>query len=202
VSIQQGWAVGEIEEGASAEAALLRAAQTGDRPALDQLLALHERPLFALCYGILGHAEDAEDAVQETCLRALRALRSFRGDAAFRTWLFRIAINVCVKGKAAAARGAETGSAEPWAEERLSSVSDASSPEAMALRQLQVMEALRALLPRQRALLLLKEREGWSIAEIAVGLGWTERQVRYELSKARRALVQWRRREADEGEEP
>jgi RNA polymerase sigma-70 factor, ECF subfamily len=76
----------------AAEAALLRAGRAGDEDALAQLLARHKRPLCALCHGILAHPDDVEDAVQETFLRALRALPGFRGDAAFRTWLFRIAV--------------------------------------------------------------------------------------------------------------
>ena len=185
----------ESEDGGADEQALLAAGHAGDRTALDQLLALHERPLFALCYSILGHAEDAEDAVQETFLRALRALPGFRGDAAFRTWLFRIGVNVCLKRKA------DRTPAVPWDAQPDGASPSTASPETIALRQLRLMEALRALLPRQRAVLLLKEREGWSLAEIAAAMGWKERQVRYELSKARQALVEWRRRDAGEGDE-
>jgi RNA polymerase sigma-70 factor (ECF subfamily) len=200
VSIQQ-WrgdahAVGpeELEEGARAEASLLRAGRAGDRAALERLVALHERPLFALCHGILGHVEDAEDAVQETFLRALRGLPGFRGEATFRTWLYRIAINVCLERKASHR------ATMPWDEEQPPTLPDATSPEAMALRQLRMMEALRSLPPRQRAILLLKEREGWSVAEIAAALRLKERQVEYELTKARRTLVEWRRQERGEGD--
>jgi RNA polymerase sigma-70 factor (ECF subfamily) len=195
VSIPQWWSVNERKEGLTSEFALLHAARDGDQDALDQLLVRHERPLFALCYGILTHGEDAEDAVQETFLRALRALPQFRQDAAFRTWLFRIAINVCLKSKGARRLTA------PLPEEPSTALPGASSPEVIALRRMRVFEALSVLLPRQRAVLLLKEREGWSVEEIAAGLGWSERQVRYELSKARRALADWRR-EAEEGREP
>ena len=66
------------------------------------------------------------------------------------------------------------------------------------MRHLEIREALAALLPRQRALLLLKEREGWSIAEIAGALRWSERHVRYELSKTRQALLMWRRQGSGE----
>jgi RNA polymerase sigma-70 factor (ECF subfamily) len=195
VSIPRWWSLSEINGGPTAELALLRAARAGERAALDQLLARHERPLFALCHGILGHAEDAEDAVQETFLRALRALRGFREEASFRTWLYRIAVNVCLRSKAARR------STEPWDEQQSGAPSGAASPETIALRQMCLQEALSSLLPRQRAILLLKEREGWSVAEIAAGIGWNERQVRYELSKARRALVQWRGCVGGEGDE-
>src|SRR5437016_1468173 len=96
----QGWVVScEVGGGPASEAALLRAGQAGDRAALERLLAPHKGPLFALCYGILGDADDAEDAAQETFLRVLRGLARFRGDASFRTWLFRIAVNLCLNWK-------------------------------------------------------------------------------------------------------
>src|SRR6266849_5903155 len=110
VRVGEGLAVSEVEGSAAAERALIQRGLTGDRSALDQLLGPHQQALVGLCYGILGHAQDAEDAVQETFLRALRALASFRGEAAFRSWLFRIAINICSSRKRAQHR------TEPWAE--------------------------------------------------------------------------------------
>jgi RNA polymerase sigma-70 factor (ECF subfamily) len=196
VSIRPWVVVGEIEERSTAEAALLRAVRAGDRTALEQLLALYERPLFTFCRDIVRHDEDAEDAVQETFLRALRALPGFRGEAAFRTWLYRIAVNVCLKSKAARLP------IEPWDEARSSAILGRASPEAEAMRHLQVREALGILPPRQRAILLLKAREGWTVAEIAAGLGWSERRVEYELSKARNTLFDWQRRDAGQGAEP
>jgi RNA polymerase sigma-70 factor, ECF subfamily len=201
VSIQRGWGraravgPGELDDEPAAEAALLRAGLAGDRAALERLLALHKRSLYALCLGILGHPEDAEDAVQETFLRALRALSSFRGEASLRTWLCRIALHLCLRWKSSRRPTA------PWDDARSPAAPDDVSPEAIALRRLQMSEALRALQPRHRAILLLKEREGWSVAEIASALGWKEKRVENELSKARCALVEWRRQEMGEGEE-
>jgi RNA polymerase sigma-70 factor, ECF subfamily len=187
-----GWLAVRESEDEAAESALLRAGQAGDRAALEQLLARHKGALYALCRGMLGHGEDAQDAVQETFLRALRALPRFRGDAAVRTWLFRIAINVCLKWKTAHPP------TERWDEEGSAVQEGSSSPEVDALRRLRMMEALASLTPRQRAVLLLKELEGWSMAEIAARMGWNEKRVDNELYKARRALADWRRREAAE----
>jgi RNA polymerase sigma-70 factor, ECF subfamily len=193
-SVRAWQAVGEIEDGA-VEAALLAAGRAGDPAALEELLSRHQQPLYRLCYGVLGHPDEAEDAVQETFLRALRALPGFRGDASFHTWLFRIALNLCVRWKASRR------TVEPWCEEGLSDRSPilaGPSPEAIALRHLRVREALRRLQPRQRAVILLKEREGWSVAEISRALGWKPNRVEYELHKARRVLIEWRR-ESEEG---
>jgi DNA-directed RNA polymerase specialized sigma24 family protein len=63
------------------------------------------------------------------------------------------------------------------------------------------MEALDSLPPHRRAVFLLKEWEGWSVAEIAVAMRWNPIRVKNELSKARHALADWRRRNALEGEE-
>jgi RNA polymerase sigma-70 factor (ECF subfamily) len=198
--------VAEFDEGA--EAALLREGRAGDRAALERLISLHKRPLFALCFRMLGNADDADDAVQETFLRALRALPAFRADAAFRTWLYRIAVNVCLKCRAAHAPTVpldeQRGHASCGAPGALWRGSDSdgvgASPELLALRQLRLQEALDVLPPRQRAVLLLKEREGWSMAEIGAAMGWNEKRVENELYRARRALVLWRRREAEEGD--
>jgi RNA polymerase sigma-70 factor (ECF subfamily) len=209
VSIQQAWrvsaagggpdrgswpsATGE-EAGQRSEAGLLHAARTGDRAALEALVARNKRPLYALCYGMLGHHDDAEDAVQETFLLALRALPDFRGESSLRTWLHRIALNLCLRVKA------RRPATESWNEECPATATNAVSPEQIAMRHLHLREALAMLRPRQRAVLLLKELEGWSMAEIGAALGWNEKKVENELYRARRALLEWRRREWGEGE--
>jgi DNA-directed RNA polymerase specialized sigma24 family protein len=169
-------ASGEIEDGSAREAELLRAGQAGDQAALEQLLTPYERPLYALCRGILGHADDAEDAVQETFLRALRALPTFRGDSAVRSWLYRIAVNICLDRKRAARP------TEPWDEEQCPAAAHSRSPERIAVSHLRVLE-------------------GWSVAEIAVAMRWKEKRVYNELYRARLTLADWRRREAVEGDE-
>jgi RNA polymerase sigma-70 factor (ECF subfamily) len=72
---------------------LLVAHLRGDRRAFGELMARHERRVYGLCLRMLGSREDAEDATQEAFLAALRRAESFRREAAFSTWLFRIAIN-------------------------------------------------------------------------------------------------------------
>jgi len=201
LGIQRWQTMDDAEEGPLAEARLLQAGLAGDRTALERLLGPHERHLYVLCRGILGHAQDAEDAVQETYLRALDALSHFRPDAPIRAWLSRIAVNVCLDWKRAHRHDPAPLGARPWEEAHFPSLSDAASPEAIVLRHLHVMDALRSLLPRHRAILLLKELDGWSVPEIAAAFGWKQDRVWNELSRARRALAEWRRREADRGEE-
>jgi RNA polymerase sigma-70 factor (ECF subfamily) len=194
VSIQGSFIVDEFQAASVGEAALVRSGQAGDRGALDQLLALHERRVLAVCRGVLGHAEDAEDAAQETLFRALRALPRFRGEASFRTWLLRIAVNVCLNWKR------NRHPTEPWDEEDPLIPTDA-SPEALVLLRLQVREALNELPAHRRAVLLLREMEGWSVAEIGQAMRWNEKRVNNELFKARRTLAEWHARNTDEGAE-
>ncbi|MCC2668833.1 MAG: polymerase, sigma-24 subunit, subfamily [Armatimonadetes bacterium] len=172
---------------------LLQAAQRGDRAALERLLSERERALYLLCFSILGRREDAEDAVQETFLRAVRALGSFGGRASVRAWLTRIAINVCLEQKR---RGRTRIVTEPLAPD---AGAPHPSPETEVLDRLSVFEALASLQPRARAILVLKQREGWTAGEIALAMRCTERQVYHELQKAYRALAAWRAAHPEEG---
>src|SRR5262245_12692080 len=128
-SIRSGWgnarvpSCGEVDQAPTTEREMLRAWEAGDEAALERLISQHQRPLFGLCYGILRQAEDAEDAVQETFLRALRGLPQFRGEAAFRTWLFRIAVNLCLNWKR------DYRPTTSWDEEQIRLLTPANSPE-------------------------------------------------------------------------
>jgi RNA polymerase sigma-70 factor (ECF subfamily) len=193
VTLEGRCAVGEARSGSTSDMALVRAGAAGDRAALDQLFRPHERAVVGLCLGILGNAEDAEDAAQETFLRALRSLSRFRGEAAFRSWLFRIGINLCLEWKRARRP------TEPWEEQAERLEPDVPSPEQTVLTQLRLREALSSLPAHRRAVLLLKEWEGCSLTEIAGVMGWSETRVKNELYKARRGLAEWQQREAAEG---
>ena len=77
------------------DAELVRRFLAGDAQAFSELVTRHERRVYAVCLRILGNAEDAADATQDTLLSVVRKLEGFRGDAAFTTWVHRIAMNVC-----------------------------------------------------------------------------------------------------------
>lgn len=190
VGAEEHGAVREARGERGAEAGLIEAALAGQRGAVEQLLGRHRRSVVALCYGILGNAEDAEDAAQETFLRALQGLSRFRGDSPFRPWLMRIALNLCFSWKRS------RHATDPWAE-TAEALRTAASPEDIALNHLHLLAALGTLPPHRRAALLLKEWEGCSMAEIGGLLGWNEDRVKNELYRARRALVDWQRREAE-----
>ena len=173
---------------------LLHAARAGDAAALERLLANQEPALVAWCRGVLGHADDADDAAQETFLRALRALPTFRGEAGLRTWLFRIALNVCLEWKRSRARRPERLADDSYAPENARAASVTPSSETTALANLHLIDALACLAPRQRVILLLKEWEGWTAREIGHALRLSPRRVYHELDAAHRALADWRER--------
>jgi RNA polymerase sigma-70 factor, ECF subfamily len=78
------------------EAELVRAAVGGSSAALDVLVERHRRSIYQLCYRYVGNHEDASDLAQDVFVRACRSLARFKGHASLRTWLYRIAVNVCL----------------------------------------------------------------------------------------------------------
>src|SRR5688572_12341716 len=173
-------------------------------------LEAHRAPLTGHCYRMLGSAFDAEDAVQETMVRAWKSLDRFEGRASLRTWLYRIATNVCLDALSDRSRRARpmeegpNGSIEDQLEVRerrhwLEPVpdarvlpSDASPFELAALRQsirLAFVSALQHLPPRQRAALLLSEVLGWSAAEVAECLDMSVAAVNSALQRARATVA-------------
>ncbi len=173
------------------EMRLVRAAQSGDVHAMQTLLARHEPALLSLCRGMLNHATDAEDAAQETFLRVLRVLarpHGYRGAASFRTYLLRIGINVCIDAKRARRGFAPLSETETLA-------APGPGPENDVLLRLRLQEALSVLPPRHRALIILREQDGYSADEIAEILRWNTKKVHNELFKARQTLLKWREKE-------
>ncbi len=80
---------------ATGESDLIRRAQSGDTEAFGALVTRHERFVYNLALRVIGDAQEAEDLAQEAFVRAWLALANFRGQAQFRTWLFRIVTNLC-----------------------------------------------------------------------------------------------------------
>ena len=83
-----------IEAGELSEAEAVRRAQQGDAAAFERIYRLHSRRVYALCLRMVGNVAEAEDLVQEVFLQLFRKIQTFRGEAAFSTWLHRLAVNV------------------------------------------------------------------------------------------------------------
>lgn len=175
-----------------------------------QQLELHRAALKGHCYRMLGSVFDAEDAVQETMVRAWQALDRFQGRASMRTWLLRIATNVCLDALSTRERRVRPREEGPagTVESELNALprthwlepipdshaipTDASPFEQLALRQsirLAFVAALQHLPARQRAALLLTDVLGWSAAEAAECLETSVPAVNSALQRARTTLA-------------
>ncbi|WP_437766282.1 sigma-70 family RNA polymerase sigma factor [Sorangium sp. So ce281] len=170
----------------------------------------HRAALTGHCYRMLGSVVDADDAVQETMVRAWRSLDKFDGRSSLRTWLYRIATNVCLDARADRARRARPVEEGPvgtvddelqtrprthWLEpvpDAHALPADIDAAERAVLRQsirLAFVAALQHLPPKQRAALLLTEVLGWSAAEVADSLSTSVAAINSALQRARATLA-------------
>ena len=191
-----------VEPGATATA--------GPPVEIESLLEQHRVELTAYCYRMLGSTFEAEDAVQETLLRAWRSYERFEGRATLRSWLYRIATNVCLDmltgrqrraqpmdmGPASSADHAlgdplpETAWIEPIPDGRVVSAGDpADVAVARESVRLAFVAALQRLPPRQRAVLILREVLRWRADEVGELLETSVASVNSALQRARATLA-------------
>jgi RNA polymerase sigma-70 factor (ECF subfamily) len=150
------------------DAALVARCQAGETAAFDVLVERHRRQVYQLCYRFVGNHEDASDLAQDVFLRAYRALGTFKGNSAFGTWLYRVAVNVCLNRKAT--RRLPT---EPIDEREFTDRSaDAADRLVMRKESATAVRAAIARLPdKQRATLILRMYQELPHEEIASILG-------------------------------
>src|SRR5947207_10314201 len=173
-------------------------AQSATADALEQ----YRRELTGYCYRMLGSAFDAEDAVQETMLRAWRSLERFEGRSSLKSWLYRIATNVCfdqLNGRERRARPMDLGPAQEPIFENLAELPEVTwltpmpTPDELAEQRetmrLAFVAALQHLPPRQRAVLILCEVLRWQAAEAAELLETSVASVNSALQRARATLA-------------
>ena len=166
----------------ASETELIAAARTGDRRAVDELLARYERPIYRFGLRMCGDEESAREVLQETMLAAFKNLGGFRAEASLSTWLYQIARSFCIKQR----RGARP--AEPLDVEL---ADRAPGPDVQAQAR-QIGEALAAAIatlpPDQREVLVLRDVEGLSAPEAAEIVGIEVGALKSRLHRARMAL--------------
>ncbi|WP_073494820.1 sigma-70 family RNA polymerase sigma factor [Actinacidiphila paucisporea] len=182
-----------------------------DEAEFGRLTGPYRGELQAYCYRMLGSAHDAEDLVQDTLLRAWRAYGGFEGRSSLRTWLYRIATNVCLRALESRSRrpmpsglGAPADDPDapvlaaapevPWLEPFPDAPGDADDPGAIvasrAGMRLALIAALQYLPPRQRAALILRDVLDWPGPQAADLLGVSLAALNSLLQRARTQLRQ------------
>ncbi|MBN1097856.1 sigma-70 family RNA polymerase sigma factor [Blastococcus sp. TML/C7B] len=185
----------------------------GPTDQLDPRLLEHRRELTGYCYRMLGSAFDADDAVQETMVRAWRGLADFEGRSALRSWLYRIATNVCLdqlNGRnrralpmdlagdpyppvpaSLAGQRPMTAWIEPVLDRQVLPEDGDPAEQAVARESIRLafIAALQHLPPRQRAVLILREVLRWKAEEVATLLETTVASVNSALQRARATLA-------------
>ena len=173
----------EVEDGA-----LIEAARGGDGDALDALLRQYQPRIYRFGIKMCRDPEDARDVLQETLFAAARSFRGFRGASSVSTWLYAIARSFCVKARRRSVFAPEVVSLEAEAPAVGAARDRAPDPE-RSLADREVGEALEAAIvalePEYREVLLLRDVEGLSAAEVADVTGLTVAAVKSRLHRAR-----------------
>ncbi len=161
---------------------LMLALRDGELSAFEALFRRHYETMRALCARMAAMSDVGDDLAQETFLRILRYRATFRGDARFTTWAYRIARNVCLEQVARASR--ERRVAESWAAE----VESATTPMGRGDEIAQLEAAMQALVPEHREVLVLCRYHGLPFTEIGEILGCTAGAARVRAHRALLAL--------------
>jgi len=177
---------------------LIRAIQTGDMAAFDELVLKHKDRLFNLVYWFLGDYQDANDCAQETFMKAFKSINRFRFESAFSTWLYQIAINTCknrIKSSAyrwkkktvslEISNGSKNGN--PCSE-----IVNGSPTPAMALekkeRMMWIQKAINSLPEEQNQVVVLRDIQGLSYQDISDITGLNLGTVKSRLARGRLEL--------------
>lgn len=165
------------------ERACVLACQNGDDAAFEKLIRNYQRMIHSVAFRMTSSMSDAEDLAQETFIQAFQRIGDFRGDAAFSSWLYRIAMNKCLNWRKREARRDRLH--QEWGTSAEHGVAPADAPSA------EVQAALMKLHPKQRAAVVLTICEGQSHGEAAQALGCSETTVSWRVFAAKRKLRRW-----------
>ncbi len=184
---------------------LVAAAQQGDQAAFGALVEKYQAMAYSLSLRMTGNPEDAADVTQEAFLNAWRGLAKFQSQSAFSTWLYRLTSNACIdflrREKRRPAVSMTLDGEEDDDDPRQVEVPDQRwSPERELERkeaQAALQRALASLSPEHREVLLLREMEGFSYAEISQCLGLEEGTVKSRIARARLALKDFLRKDGN-----
>ena len=165
--------------------ALVEQSQQGDLAAFEALIRKHQRMIHSLTFRMTGSMDDSEDLSQETFVRAYRNIAVYRADCKFSTWLYRIAMNVCLTWRDRETVRARTN--RNWTENQTIGADGHNSEVARQLSA-KLHEALLKLPSKQRAAVMLTMYDGMNHAEAAQVLNCSETTVSWRVFTAKRKL--------------
>ena len=163
--------------------------RNGDPAAFESLIRAHQRMIHSLTFRMTGSLADAEDLAQETFIRAYRQLDSYQGTAKFSSWLYRIAVNVCLNWRKRESRREQLH--HRWAGSGNAPETESNSSANDDELSRNVQAALMRLPAKQRAAIVLTVYDGHNHAEAARMLGCSETTVSWRVFAARRKLKRW-----------
>jgi len=164
--------------------------QAGDQKAFELLVAHYERPIVRFLYRYLGNSEEAKEVCQDVFLKIFRGIPHFQNNCSLKTWIYRITLNAVLNEKRRWYQrlrdrfvGLESVSRTRW-----DSLPDPEMSLTLNERSRRVSIALRRMSPDHRAVLILRDLEGFSYLEVAASLGLALGTVKSRIARARKEM--------------
>lgn len=174
---------------------LVARAKNNDTSAFEELVRSYQNKVYSLCLQLTGNSADAQDLAQETFIKAYRSLASFRNEADFGTWLHRIAVNSWLNKKRRVNERMTVSLDEPYQNDgreiaREVAAADADPLQSLELKEFRslVQKAVRSLTEEHRAVIVLRDIEGYSYEEMSKLLGCSLGTVKSRINRAREVM--------------
>jgi RNA polymerase sigma-70 factor (ECF subfamily) len=177
------------------EGALVRRAQSGDETAFRELVEKYQSKVFSIIHGIVRHRNDVEDIAQQVFAKVFFSIRNFDFRSSLITWIYKITVNECfdyLRKKKVRKLVYESDLSEDEVrrvENTEPSVDRAPSADSTLARRDYVLKLMARVSEEERALLMLKEVEGYSVEELADMMSMNENTIKVKLFRARQKLV-------------